>query len=83
MFVVIYSMLKTWRPYFFFIIIFILILILSCCRVTLVGAIRRHITILYFKQLAAYNIFLDTEASNCAKQLIVADLVQVMLIANH
>ena len=57
------SMLMTWRPYFFLIIIFLLILILSWCRVTLVGAIGRHITILNFKRLAAYIIFLDTETS--------------------
>ena len=37
-------------------------LILSWYRVSLMGAINRHITILYFKQLAVYIIFLDTKA---------------------
>ena len=50
-------MLMTWRAYVFVIIIFLLILISSWCRVTLVSAIGRHITILYFKGLAAYVIF--------------------------
>ena len=56
------SMLMTWRAYFFLIIIFFLILILTWCRVTLVGTIGCHITILEFKGLAGYYIFLDTEA---------------------
>ena len=55
-------MLITWRAYVFVIIIFLLILIPSWCRVTLVGAIGRHITIFYFKGIAAYIIFLDTKA---------------------
>ena len=55
-------MLMTWRAYFFLIIIIILLsLVLSKCRVTSVGAIRRYITILNFKRLAAYIIFINTE----------------------
>ena len=57
------SMLMTWRAYFVLIIIFLLIVILSWCRVTLVGTIRRDITIFDFKKLAAYIIILDTNAS--------------------
>ena len=56
-------MLMTWRMDVFLLIIFLLILIFNWFRMTLVGAIRRHITILYFKRLAAYIIFLDTKAS--------------------
>ena len=78
-----YLMLMTWRPYFFLIIIFLFILILSWCQVTLVNDIGRHIIIIYFKRLAAYIIFLDTEASLCAEKLIDAHLVQVLLIAHH
>ena len=55
-------MLMTWRAYVFLIFIFLLILILRWCRVTLVSAIGRHITILYFKGLAAYIVFLDNKA---------------------
>ena len=36
--------------------------LLSWCRVMLVSAIQRNITIFDFKQLAAYLNFLDTEA---------------------
>ena len=51
-------MLMTWlADFFFIIIIFLLILVLSWCRVTFVGAIGRHITILDFKRLAAYIMF--------------------------
>ena len=57
------SMLMTWRAYFFLIIILLLSLILSWYRVTVMGAIGRHITILDFKWLVTYIIFLDTEAS--------------------
>ena len=52
----------TWLADFFLIIIFLLILILSACRVTFVGAIRLHITILDFKRPASYIIFFDSEA---------------------
>ena len=76
-------MLMNWRAYVFLIINFLLILILSWCRVTLVGAIKRHITILYFKGLAAYIIFLDTKTPYCAKRFVNARLVQVLLIAHH
>ena len=71
-------MLKTWWAYVFLIIIFIFGLILSWCRVTLVGAIRRHITILNFKRLAAYIMFLHTKALYSAKIFIDAQLVQVL-----
>ena len=42
---------------------FVFIFILSWCRVTLMGAIGRHITILDFKRFAANIIFLDTKAT--------------------
>ena len=56
-------MLMTWLADFFLIIIFFLFLKLRWCRVTFVGNIERHITILDFKRLGAYIIFVDTEAS--------------------
>ena len=56
-------MLKTWQAYFFSIIIFVFIFILCWCRVTLVGVIKRQITIHYFKRLAAYIILAETMAA--------------------
>ena len=54
-------MLITWRAYVLPNFIFILILILSWCRVTLVCAIWRHITIFDVKRLAANIIFFETK----------------------
>ena len=77
------SMLLTWQPYIFLIIIFLLILIFCLCRVTLVGAIGRHITIFDFKRLIAYIISLDTEVLYCAEKFIAAYLVHFLLIAHY
>ena len=76
-------MLMTWPAYFFLVINFLFNLILSCCRVTLLGAIVRIITILDYKRFAANIIFSDTEATLCAEKFINAHLVQVLLIADH
>ena len=48
----------------------------SWCRVTLVFAIRRQISILDFKRLATYIIFLDTTAPALAEKFVNANLVQ-------
>ena len=71
----------TWPVYVFVIIFFILIL--YWCRVTLVFAIKRNITIFYFKGLAAFIIVLETKALKFAKKFVNANLVQVLLIAHH
>ena len=47
---------------YFFVIIILLIPIVHYCRVTMKGIIWRHITILDFKRLVAYIIFLATDA---------------------
>ena len=47
---------------YFFINMLFFILVLSWCKVTFVGAIKRHIIILDCKRFTAYIIFFDTEA---------------------
>ena len=61
----------------------ILMLILNSCRLTLNGIIWRNSFVLNYKRCFADFIFCNTLALQCAKNVIDAHLVQILLIADH